>query len=241
MCSEINSGNVSVYKGVPHISVTQDGLIKLYGINKWADENKVDLVVHIHFNDYGSRPQNQPGDFTGFAVYVPEKQYSNSQASVAIARYIFNRLGAYEAPSNQPKESAGIVPEQDLIAIGSNNSLDPPGMLIEYDYIYEPQFLYPGTRKKELKELAFQTYSGIKDFFSGATSTGKIYETTLLPHKWNFDLGNGTIGSVDVLSLQAALSKGGVYPPSGFSKNECPITGVFKSCTSEAVKKFQQE
>jgi len=32
--------------------VTEDIALRLYGFNKWADENKVDAMVHIHFNDY---------------------------------------------------------------------------------------------------------------------------------------------------------------------------------------------
>ncbi|MEK7547127.1 MAG: N-acetylmuramoyl-L-alanine amidase [Patescibacteria group bacterium] len=257
MKSSVDVGLISIYNGVSHNNASEEGVIKLYGINKWANENNADLVVHIHFNDHPGHPVNRPGKYSGFAIYVPEKQFSNSKASAAVAQHIFNRLNSYFAPSDMPQESAGIVEEQELIAIGSNNSLNPAGMLIEYDYIYEPQFLYPETRKATLKELAFQTYLGIKDFFDGstsfdktqdkplttggATSTAKVYETTLLPHQWNSDMGGGLVGSADVLSLQAALMREGDYPPPGFTKNDCPITGSFKKCTLAAVKEFQKK
>ncbi len=242
MKTSVDSGLVDRNQTISHNDASPNGAIKLYGINKWANENNVALVIHIHFNDHPGRPANQPGKYSGFAIYVPEKQYSNSKASMAIAQKIFNRFSAYAVPSDMPLESNGIVESQELIAIGSNNSLNPAGMLIEYDYIYEPQFLYPETRQAALKELAFQTYSGIKDFFeSTSTDTAKFSDTTLLPHQWNRDMEEGLVGNMDVLSLQAALILEGVYPPPGFTKNNCPITGSFKKCTVAAVKKFQQK
>ncbi|MBI4085204.1 MAG: peptidoglycan-binding protein [Candidatus Liptonbacteria bacterium] len=242
MKSAVDSGLVTRREGVSHNDAPEEWTIKLYGINKWANENDVDLVLHIHFNDHGGRPANRLGKYSGFAIYFPEKQFSNAEASAAVARNIFNRLSAYFAPSDMPQESPGIVEEQELIAVGSNNSLDPAGMLIEYDYIYEPQFLYPETRQAIIDELAFQTYMGIKDFFDGtATGAENPPETTLLPYKWNSDMKEGFTGSADVLSLQAALIREGVYPPPGFTRNDCPITGVFKKCTVAAVKDFQKE
>ena len=242
MKTAVDAGLVNSNQIVAHNEASPNGAIKLYGINKWANENDVDIVIHIHFNDHPGHPVNQPGKYSGFAIYIPEKQYSNSLASAAIAQKIFARLNAYAAPSDMPLESSGIVEEQELIAVGSNNALNPAGMLIEYDYIYEPQFLYPKTREATLKELAFQTYSGIKDFFENISAgTTKFTETTLLPHQWNSDMEEGLVGSADVLSLQAALAREGDYPPPGFTKNNCPITGNFKKCTVAAVKKFQQK
>ncbi len=239
MKSALESGLVSSNTGVQHNNASKEAVIKLYGINKWANENDVDLVISIHFNDQGGRQYNEPGSYSGFAIYVPEKQFSNSKASAVVARNIFERLNNFFAASDLPQESSGIVEEQELIAVGSNNSLDPAGMLIEYDYIYEPQFQYKSTREKTLTELAFQTYAGIKDFFYNATSAASFPETTLLPHRWNVDLEEGMVGNADVLSLQAALIQEGFYPPRGFTKNDCPITGSFKKCTTEAVKEFQ--
>lgn len=242
MKTAVDGGLVDSNQIVEHNEASLNGAIRLYGINKWANENGVDLVIHIHFNDYPGHPASRPGKYSGFAIYVPEKQYSNSQASVAIAQKISNRFNAYSTPSDMPQESSGIVEEQELIAVGSNNSLNPAGMLIEYDYIYEPQFLSPETRQATLKELAFQTYSGIKDFFeNNSTGTAKFSETTLLPHQWNGDMEEGLVGNLDVLSLQASLVSEGDYPAQGFTKNNCPITGSFKKCTVAAVKEFQKK
>ena len=242
MKTAIDSGIVKKNQIVPHNDASSNGAIKLYGFNKWANENNVDLVLHIHFNDHPDHAMNKPGKYSGFSIYVPEKQYSNSHASMAIAKKISDRFNTYAAPSDMPMESDGVIEEQELIAVGSNNSLNPAGILIEYDYIYEPQFLYPETRKVALKEMAFQTYSGIKDFFENSlTNAEKLSETTLLPHKWNSDMGEGLVGNIDVLSLQVFLSREGDYPSPGFTKNNCPITGTFKKCTVVAVKKFQQK
>ena len=51
----------------------------------------------------------------------------------------------------------------------------------------------------------------------------------------------GLVGNLDVLSLQASLAREGDYPPPGFTKNNCPITGSFKKCTVLAVKEFQRK
>ena len=238
----INAGLVTSHEGVAHNDASEEGAIKLYGVNKWANENQIDFVLHIHFNDHGGRPRNRVGKYSGFSIYIPERQYSNAGPSAVIAKSVLNRLITYAAPSDMPQESAGIIEDQGLIAVGSNNSLNPASILIEYDYIYEPQFQNSETRYAILNELAFQTYLGIKDFFAGGVlDTPKIFETTLLPHAWNRNMEEGLVGSLDVLSLQAALLREGVYPPSGSTKNDCPITGSFGKCTIASVKEFQKK
>ena len=62
---------------VAHATAPDDVAQRLYGINKWVDENNIDIVVHIHFNDYPGHG-SAPGKYLGFAIYVPEKQYDNS-------------------------------------------------------------------------------------------------------------------------------------------------------------------
>ncbi|MDQ5893087.1 MAG: hypothetical protein QG640_97, partial [Patescibacteria group bacterium] len=137
----VNSGTVRrVEDGLIHNSARRDVALRLYGINKWSNENQIDIALHIHFNDYPRRNTSEPGKYSGFAIYVPEKQYANSTTTSAIADSIFKRLAKYNAVSDYPPEESGIVEEQDLIAIGSYNTLDVPSMLIEYGYIYEPQF-----------------------------------------------------------------------------------------------------
>ena len=135
------------------------------------------------------------------------------------------RLSKYNAISNMPKENSGVTEDQDLIAIGTFNTLDAPSMLIEYGYIYETQFADVKSREMILKDLAFQTYLGVQDFFDAPDNPAIAYDTVMLPHLWkdSFDIKNFDRG--DVLSLQTALTVEGFYPGEGKTKNDCPITG----------------
>ena len=154
---------------MPHNDAPKDVALRLFGINKWANEHKVDIIIHIHFNDSGPRRAGAPGEYNGFTIYTPERQYSNSQASMDIAKRVFKRLSKMFSVSNLPGEDAGVVEDQELIAIGSSNTVDAASLLVEYGYIYEPQFRVPAVRVMVLRELAFQTYLGLADFF-GETS-----------------------------------------------------------------------
>src|SRR6185436_8364106 len=134
----LGNGTVSKVKdGVIHNSAPPNVALRLFGINKWVNENKVDLAIHVHFNDYPRRNRSIAGEYSGFSIYVPEKQYVNSTTTLAIADSVFNRLDKYNPVSDFPKEDDGIVEEQELIAIGANDTLSAPSMLIEYGYIYE--------------------------------------------------------------------------------------------------------
>src|ERR1035437_9658554 len=77
---------------VAHNTVTENGAIILYGINKWADENKMDAVIHIHFNDYPRPTKWTMGKYRGFTIYMPEAQMINSKDSVDLAKTIFTQL-----------------------------------------------------------------------------------------------------------------------------------------------------
>lgn len=228
--------------GVFHNKAPSPVVVRLYGINKWANENQVDLVVHIHFNDYPRRKKKSPGDYSGFSIYVPEHQYSNARASKDVATIVSKQLQTYYPESNMPKEETGVVEDQDLIAIGAFNTLDPAALLIEYGYIYEPQFLEANIRGKIIEELATQTYIGVKNFFQSATTTavGK-YNSSLLPHTWKTSVEPGTRYDSSVLSLQAALSLEGVYPPQEYDKHDCPLSGTYGKCTWKSLSLFQQK
>ena len=144
--------------------------------------------------------------------------------------------------SDLPKENAGLVEDQELIALGSNNTLDGAGMLIEYGYIYEPAFADPDMRTIVLEDLALQTYLGVMDFFEEKeTNADGQYQTRLVPYAWGRDLEEGADAKRDIVSLQAALTLAGVYPPPGKSKNDCGLTGFFGPCTAESVRMFQQK
>ena len=229
-----------IVDGAPHKEAPTDVALRLYGINKWANENNIDIVLHLHLNDYPRRNTSIPGDYSGFAIYVPESQYSNSTTTRAIAQNIFQRLSKFSAVSDFEKENKGVVEDQELIAMGRYNTSDAPSMLIEYGYIYESQFIDPNVQNKVLKNTAFQIFLGVRDFFEKTPPTRDL-RTTLLPHQWNKNLIKSKKNNGDVLALQTALMLEGFYPPDQKTKNECPITGIFGPCTMEAVDLFQSK
>lgn len=227
--------------GVPHQSVSNDVALRLYGINKWLGENDFDFAVHVHINDYGSRPKNGPGEFSGYSIYVPERQYSNSSASWRIARTLKDRFGELMAISSAPREKGGIVEDQELVAVGRYNTAEVPSILVEYGYIYEPQFQDEEVRDAILREYAYQTYLGIKAFFASDEEDNPEKEVAILPYEWHEDLEASRRYDVDVLALQIALSWNGIYPPEGKTLHDCPVSGLFGACTREAVRAFQEK
>ncbi|MDO8593939.1 MAG: N-acetylmuramoyl-L-alanine amidase [bacterium] len=237
----VRAGSVHTIDGVVHNSVPSEIAGRLYAINKWANEHAVDIVIHIHFNDYPGRPHTRPGRYNGFSLYVADPQFSNAKASKAVAGSLFEQLSKFYAESNLPVEDSGIVEDQELIAIGAYNTVDPASVLIEYGYIYEQQFLDSDIRAKVMRELAFQTYQGLNRFFGKYGELFQEYPTTLLPHAWERPLVQGSGANTEILSLQAALLLEDLYPPQGESKRDCPLTGSFGPCTARAVKLFQEK
>ncbi len=237
----VNTGKVTKVSGVQHNSAPQDVALRLYGINKWVNDNDIDMAIHIHFNDYPRRVTATPGEYSGISIYVPERQYANSTTTRVIADSVFKRLSKYNAVSNLPKENVGIVEEQELIAIGSHNSLGAPSMLIEYGYIYEPQYTDQSVRDLTLQDLAFQTYLGIQDFFGSTDGKAVAYDSLMLPHSWKSKISKESINRSDVFALQTALTLEGQYPPRNKTKNDCPRSGRFGPCTIEALTAFQKK
>ena len=129
--------------------------------------------------------------------------------------------------------------DQDLIAVGSYNTVDPVSLLIEYGYIYEPQFKQADVRNLIFQEYAYQTFIGLENFFGASEQTKNAFGTDVLPHNWNTNLAESATPLVNVLALQFALAKEGFYPPPGNTKNDCPITAVFGPCTERALSSFQ--
>ncbi len=150
----------------PRAPAPVDVAMRLYGINKWAGENSVDITIHIHFNDIFRR-SNRAGEYSGIAIYIPEKQFSNSLASRKIAESIFSELNKKYATSTTPKESVGVIEDQDLIAVGSFNTVDTASVLIEYGYIYETKFSTRAKREKFYTDASERTAKGLKEFLSG--------------------------------------------------------------------------
>lgn len=224
--------------GVAHVSAASDAAVRLYGINKWASEHDIDITLHIHFNDY-PRKRRDVGKYSGFSIYIPERQYSNGSTSRAIAETVHSRLAAFYPVSDLLVERGGIIEDQDLIATGRYNTLDSASMLIEYGYIYETHITHEELREHAMRDLAFQTFAGIRDFFEGARSWNDRHGTAYLPYTWKTSNEEIRTPSMDILSLQAALTLEDVYPPDERSRNDCPISGNFGPCTKRSLELFQ--
>lgn len=232
-----------VVQPVMHNAAPANIAYRLYGISKWSNENDMDIIIHIHFNDHPGHSMNTPGLYNGFAIYVPENQFSNSSSTQTLASSIFNRLRKFNAVSNFPGEKGGIVQTQDLIAVGAYNSVDAASMLIEYGYIYEPQFNNLELYDLTMKDLAFQTYLGLQDFFDDLTpiNTTGAFGTLVMPYVWTSPIADAKANSKDVFSLQTAMVMDGVYPPANRTLNDCPRTGNYGNCTKTAVELFQKK
>ena len=226
-----------------HNNVPENVALRLYGITKWANENNIGITIHIHFNDDPVHAAGEPGKFSGFAIYVPAELYGNSTTTRALAAAVYKRLAEYNPVSDLPAESTGIVNEPDLIAIGANDTAASASMLIEYSYIYEQQLQDPAIRSIFLKELAYETYLGLQDFFepSKAAAQALTYDSLVFPHSWAGPVVGKNASSTEVFALQTALINDGEYPPSGMSMNDCPRTGKIGACTTSAIKAFQDK
>ena len=225
-----------------HNNAQPEVALRLYGISKWSNENDIDIILHIHFNDNRRKDTTKPGEYSGISLYVPAGQYGNSTTTKAIAQTIFTRLSKYNATSDLPGEVHGIIDEPELIAVGSHNTIDAASVLIEYGYIYEEQFKDPQVRSLAIKDLAYQTYLGIQDFFDANKSAqlAKTYDTLILPYEWK-GLSVTTPHPTDVFALQTALIFKGVYPPANKTKNDCPRTGIIGECTRAALQVIQNK
>ena len=164
----VNNGKVSlVTPQVYHANAIPHAVLFLYGINKWASENKIDIVLNVHFNDnpkYKGKPK-----YEGYSIYVPEKQYSNSASSKTLAENLMDELSKIKDKSTMPGENQGIVEDQELIAIGSYNTSDSLNVLIEYAYIYEDFMQATSTRNTFLEKAASSTSKALQDFFTSRT------------------------------------------------------------------------
>lgn len=223
---------------VYHLTVPSAAAIQLYGINKWASDNRYDITIHLHINDDAEHRNGVAGKYNGFAVYIPDHQYSNAEASRAIGEKVAVRLNAYHATSTLPVEDAGVVEDQQLIAIGSNNTADGATLLIEYGYIYEPQFQSSSIRQLAIADYAFQTYLGLQDFFNDPIVT--TYGSVSFPYDWTKVTGAKNEKGHEVYALQAALRHLGYYPPTGRSFSDCPISGAAGPCTRAAITAYQK-
>lgn len=210
---------------------------RLYGISKWADENGVDIAVHIHINDGGGHTATTPGNNQGFAVYVPDAKYGNAGASRSLGNDIARELNTVNATSSLPIENLGVVGDQELIALGAFNTASFASVLVEYAYIYESKLTHPESRATVENDFAYQTYRGIQDFFQAPVPGSN---TLALPNAWKVPSPGKGKSDPEIYALQIALHKLGFYPPAGNSLYDCPISGFNGSCTQTALNAFQK-
>ncbi len=165
--NKINDGSFVEKIDVQHNVATPNMAVRLYGINKWADENKIDAVIHIHFNDYPRENKWIKGIYKGFNIYMPEGQMVNSVESIKLAKKIFLQISKKYIPSTYEKEMGGLTPDQSLIALGSNGTLleSVRSVLIEYGYIY--RFGNSLVRHQMYTNMANLTVAGLKNYFFG--------------------------------------------------------------------------
>ncbi len=224
-----------------HNAAPGDVATRLYGITKWANENDVDLMVHLHLNDEMSHAAGQRGTYSGAAIYVPDSIYGNADASKEVAEPVLERLNATTPTSNFGYETKGIVEDRELIAIGAFNTSEVPSILIEYGYIYEPRITGDGARDAVFADFAYQTALGIKEFFGAPVSAR--YDTKALPHTFASDIlatsTASTTSATDIYALQALLRELNFYPGSEASLGVCPVSGITNECMAAAVKAFQ--
>lgn len=163
----IENGFFLEKESVPHNTASEDVSVILYGINKWANENKMDAVIHVHFNDYPRKNKWTIGDYTGFVIYIPDRQMGNGFESGQLGYEIFLQLNTKYTTSTYEEESGGLVEDQKLIALGPHATLldDVRSVLIEYGYIYEKKFRNYTTRHKAYDDMAKLTANGIKKYF----------------------------------------------------------------------------
>lgn len=146
---------------IEHNDAPPEMAYRLYAINKWIEDNNIDIVIHIHFNDYPGR-KNSWGKYKGFSLYVPDMNLRNGKVSQEFSDFIGEALSEKFNYSNNPVEKEGIIYGDDLIAVGANNTISAISVLIEYGYIYEKQL----QNEDVLKSLAEQTHKGIMNYFA---------------------------------------------------------------------------
>jgi N-acetylmuramoyl-L-alanine amidase len=239
----MNALNQSSGGEISNAAATDDAL-RLYGITKWADENNIDLMIHMHLNNYPDAMAKQiVGKYSGLVMYMPADDLANSVVSKPIAEAVFNRLSLYNPISNLPVESQGLETDDSLIAMGAYNTAKMATMLIEYDYIYEPQFVSPAVRPIALKDFAYQTYLGLQDYYDSNTNvTAKTdYDPSANVYDWTTPITSTNSNADDIYAEQTALIMDGDYPPAGMTRNDCPHSGTFGACTRLAIEAFQKK
>jgi len=163
MLAKVNTGKIELINpNMKHNNATDEAVLYLYGTNKWIDENNIDLVLHVHFNNnpkYKGKP-----NYSGYCIYVPDSQYGNASSSRIFANYLNDEISKIEKKSNMPQEKETIIPDQQLIAIGNYDTLKIPSAVVEYAYIYEPMMTSSSTRNNFINKAASSTAAAIEKY-----------------------------------------------------------------------------
>jgi N-acetylmuramoyl-L-alanine amidase len=148
-------------KIIEHNPAPGEMLYRLYAVNKFIEDNEIDIAIHIHLNDYAGRNISE-GKYKGFSLFVPDNSLRNGKVSQELAKYIAKTLDDNFKYSNNPLEKKKIILGHELIANGANNTIQAASVLIEYGYIYETKF----QDEEILQKAAEQTYLGIKNYLT---------------------------------------------------------------------------
>lgn len=165
MLAKVDAGDIEIINpDLKHNEAATNAVLFLYGTNKWIEEKNIDVVFHVHFNNnpkYKGKP-----NYRGYAIYVPEKQFSNSSSSKIFANYLNEEMYKIQKKSNMPQEKETVIESQELIAVGSYETLKIPSAVIEYAYIYEPIMLSSSTRNNFINKAASSTAVAIEKYVS---------------------------------------------------------------------------
>jgi N-acetylmuramoyl-L-alanine amidase len=198
---------------------------RLYGINRWVNSQNFDLVIHIHFNDYPGRKWNKEGKHDGFSIYTPGTLFDNHDLSRTLADSVYEELKKIRPVSSLEEESDGVIEDHELIALGSNESLQAGSILIEYGYIYEPIFTNEITRETSLDYFAYATYAGVKKLLQEQPQPKEAPVVAISKNK----------KTTNNLIWQFEKTIEGAYPPKDKTLRDCPISGYFGECSGKVL------
>ena len=111
MMQENTYGDFIIKENPPHLAVSEDIALRLYGFNKWANENKIDAIIHIHFNDYPRPTKWTIGKYKGFVIYIPDGQFANSKESTATCNKYFYTVALNLVTSTWKPEINRVEPQ----------------------------------------------------------------------------------------------------------------------------------
>lgn len=157
-------GLVLLKSGIDHNFAHEEMINKLYGINFYSNDQKIDLVIHVHFNNYHRYNMKKEGEYEGFSIYYPTLVYNNGEVSKELGTHLMAKMMRVSTSSTNPAEEDVLIEDSELIAVGAYNTLKVPALLVEYGYVYEKNILEEDFRVDRFNLLANATKEGILGF-----------------------------------------------------------------------------